>query len=115
MKVKLIEVYGSVSALNKLMEEPLPAKISFKLMKLLSLLNNEVKMIEEQRLKLIKQYSTDGIGVADENKEVFVKEFTDFLNDELDLNWEPISIDSLGENLKLSVADLTKIQYLFSE
>lgn len=115
MKVKLIEIYGSVSTLNKLIEEPLPAKVSFKLMKLLNQLNNEVKLVEDQRLKLVKQYSKDGTSVADENKEVFVKEFSEFLNEEIDVAWQPITIDTLGENLKLSVTDLSKIQYLFSE
>lgn len=115
MKVKLIEVYSSVSTLNKLMEEPLPAKVSFKLMKLLAQLNNEVKLVEDQRLKLVKQYSIDGSSVAEENKEVFVKEFSEFLNDEIEISWEPMDIEVLGDKLTMSVADLSKIQYLFKE
>jgi hypothetical protein len=97
------------------MEEPLPAKVSFKFMKLLNQLNNEVKLVEDQRLKLVKQYAVDGTSVAEENKETFVKEFSEFLNDEIDISWEPIDIDLLGDKLTLSVADLSKIQYLFKE
>jgi hypothetical protein len=115
MKVKLVDIYSSVATLNKVIEEPLPTKISFKLMKLLNQLNAEVKLIEDQRLKLVKQYSGDGMSVSDENKELFIKEFSDFLNEEVDLNWETISVESLGDNLKLSVTDLAKVQYLFSE
>ena len=115
MKVKLIEIYSSVATLNKLIEEPLPTKVSFKLMKLLAQLNAEVKLVEDQRLKLVKQYSLDGESVSEENKEAFIKEFTDFLNEDAEINWEAISIDSLGDNLKLSVVDLAKVQYLFSE
>jgi len=114
MKVRLIDIYGSVSVLNKLVEEPLPTKISFKLMKLLNTLNSEVKLVEEQRLKLVKQYSEDGNTVSDQNKEVFVKEFSEFLNDEIEVTWEPIEVDSLGDNIKLSVSDLSKINYLFN-
>jgi hypothetical protein len=115
MKVRLIDVYSSVSVLNKLIEEPLPTKLSFKLMKLLNALNAEVKLVEDQRLKLIKQYSVDGNTVSEENKEAFVKEFSEFLNEEIDMQWEQIEVDNLGDNLKLSVTDLAKIQYLFKE
>ena len=64
MKVKLIDIYSSVAALNKLMEQPLPAKVSFRLMKLLNAVNEEVKMIEEQRMKLVKKHAEDGVTVA---------------------------------------------------
>ena len=114
MKVRLIDIYSSVTVLNKLVEEPLPTKISFKLMKLLNTLNSEVKLVEEQRLKLVKQYSEDGNMVSEQNKEVFVKEFSEFLNDEIEVVWEPIEVETLGDNIKISVADLSKIQYLFN-
>ena len=115
MKVRLIDIYNSVSVLNKLVEEPLPTKVSFKLMKLLNALNAEVKLVEDQRMKLIKQHSTDGNTVAEENKEKFIKEFSDFLNDEVEMQWEPVEVENLGDNLKLSVMDLAKVQYLFKE
>jgi hypothetical protein len=115
MKVRLIDIYSSVSVLNKLIEEPLPTKISFKLMKLLNVLNAEVKLVEDQRLKLVKQYASDGTVVSEENKELFLKEFSEFLNEEIDVSWEPIEVDTLGDNMKLSVADLAKIQYLFKD
>lgn len=114
MKVKLIDIYSSVNSLSKLMEQPLPAKVSFKLMKLLNAVNEEVKLIEEQRMKLVKKYASDGNTVGDDKREEFLKEFSDFLNDEVEMSWEPISIDSLGD-LQLSVAELTRIQFLFSE
>lgn len=115
MKVRLIDIYGSVSVLNKLVEEPLPTKISFKLMKLLNALNAEVKLVEDQRLKLVKQYSEDGSSVSEQNKEAFIKEFSEFLNDDVEVVWEPIEVDNLGDSIKLSVTDLAKIQYLFKE
>jgi hypothetical protein len=115
MKVKLIDVYSSVGVLNKLIEEPLPTKISYKMMKLLGVLNGEVKLVEDQRLKLVKQYSEDGVSVTDDKKEQFLKEFSSFLDVEVDVDWEPISVESFGENLKLSVVDLAKIHYLLKE
>ena len=115
MKVRLIDIYSSVSVLNKLIEEPLPTKVSFKLMKLLNVLNAEVKLVEDQRLKLVKQYSTDGNTVSEDNKDAFLKEFSEFLNEEVDVMWEPVEVDTLGDSIKLSVIDLAKIQYLFKD
>jgi hypothetical protein len=115
MKVKLIDVYASVPVLNKLIDEPLPTKISYKFMKLLNVLNGEVKLVEDQRLKLVKQYSEDGSIVSDEKKEQFLKEFSTFLDVEIEVDWEPLNIDTLGDNLKLSVVDLAKLHYLFKE
>jgi hypothetical protein len=114
MKVKLVDIYGSVATLNKLIDEPLPAKISFKLMKLLNQLNQEVKLVEDQRIKLIKKFSGEGDSVTEENKEQFIKEFSEILEETTDISWEPVSIESLGE-LKMSVVELSKIQYLFTE
>lgn len=115
MKVKLIDIYSSVGSLNKLIDEPLPAKISFKLMKLLNQLNQEVKLIEDQRTKLIKKFAgEEGTTVKDENKEQFIKELTEILEEFVDISWEPVSIDALGD-IKMSVAELSKVQYLFVE
>lgn len=114
MKVKLIDIYSSVAALNKLMEQPLPAKVSFRLMKLLNSVNEEVKMIEEQRMKLVKKHAEDGVTVSETKREEFLKEFADFLNDEIEMSWEPISVDVLGD-LELSVAELSRVQFLFKE
>jgi hypothetical protein len=84
-------------------------------MKLLNALNAEVKLVEDQRLKLVKQYSEDGNTVSEQNKEAFIKEFSEFLNDEIEVTWEPLNVDILGDSIKLSVTDLAKIQYLFKE
>jgi hypothetical protein len=115
MKVKLIDIYSSVGSLNKLIDEPLPAKISFKLMKLLNQLNQEVKLIEDQRTKLIKKFAgEEGNTVKDENKDQFIKELTEILEESVDISWEPVSIDALGD-IKMSVLELSKVQYLFVE
>ena len=111
MKVRLIDVYNSVSVLNKLVEEPLPTKVSFRLMKLLNALNSEVKLIEEQRLKLIKQYSTDGNTVSDQNKEAFIKEFSEFLNEEMEVQWDAIDINECDtiDKFDLCMIEVTKL------
>jgi hypothetical protein len=118
MKVKLFDVYNSVNVMNKVLDAQLPISVSFQLTKLVKTLNEEVKMIEEERVKLVKKYSeTDKDGestVSEDKKQNFLKDFSELLETEVDLNWTPVSVSKL-ENLNVSVNELSKIQYLFSE
>lgn len=116
MKVKLSDVYVSVPVLTKVLDLELPINLSYKLMKVVNVLNTELKTIEEQRVKLVKKYSKNNeINVSEENKQDFLKDFSTLLDEEIDINWEKMSIQLFGDDLKLSINDLTKIFYLFSE
>jgi hypothetical protein len=116
MKVKLGDVYVSVGVLNKILDTELPVNVSYKMMKLVNKLNDELKTIEEQRIKLVKKYSTEEQGtVAEDNKNKFLQEFSTLLDTEIDLEWDKIPLKVLDNTLKLSVNDITKVQYIFSE
>jgi len=118
MKVKLGEIYNSVSVLSKLLDTEIPVSVSFKMMKLVNTLNSELKTVEEQRIKLVKKYSKESESesiVQDDSKEEFLKEFSVLLAEEVDVQWTPISLETMGDSVKLSVNDLTKVQYLFAQ
>ena len=117
MKVSLFEIYSSVGVLNKLVDLALPAKSSYKFVKIMRKFNEELKMLEEERQKLINKYGKEKDGtvtVSDENKDTFLREFSDLMETQIDVDWEPISVDALGE-IELSVAEITKIQFLFRD
>jgi putative IMPACT (imprinted ancient) family translation regulator len=115
MKVKLVEVYNSVSVMNKILDAELPASVAFKLTKLLKSLNDE---IEDQRVKLVsKQGQKDengSVSVSEANKEEFMKEFGELLSTEIEIQWEPVSVEKF-DGLNLSANDLLKVGFLFSE
>ena len=118
MKVKLFEIYSSVPVMNKILEATLPATVSFQLTKLLKTLNEEIKIIEEQRVKLVTKYGENGeneaVTVSDSKKEEFLKEFSELLESEIELNWQPLSISNF-DGLNLSVNDMLKVQFLFTD
>jgi len=118
MKVKLFEIYSSVPVMNKILEATLPASASFQLTKLLKTLNEEIKIIEEQRVKLVTKYGeseeNEAVTVSDAKKDDFLKEFSELLDSEIDLNWNPLPISSF-EGLNLSVNDMLKVQFLFAD
>ena len=58
MKVKLIDIYNSVPVMNKILETPMSASLAFQLNKLLKTLNDEMKSIEDQRIKLVEKYGS---------------------------------------------------------
>jgi lipoate-protein ligase A len=118
VKVKLVDIYNSVPVMNKILETPLPASVSFQLSKLLKTLNDEMKSIEEQRIKLVEKYGnkseTQETVVSEENKEKFLQEFSDLLNTEVEVTWHPLS-SSKFDALQLSVNEMSRVQFLFSE
>lgn len=118
MKVKLVEVYNSVSVMNKILDAELPAPIAFKLTKLFKSINEEIKSVEDQRVKMVSKYGekdeNGSVSVSESNKESFIKEFSDLLATEIEVQWEPISIEKF-DSLNLSTNDLLKVSFLFAE
>jgi hypothetical protein len=118
MKVKLVEVYNSVSVMNKILDAELPASVAFKLTKLLKSLNDEIKSIEDQRVKLVSKHGqkdeNGSVSVSESNKEEFIKEFSELLSTEIEIEWEPVSVEKF-DGLNLSANDLLKVGFLFSE
>lgn len=118
MQVKLSQIYNSIEALNRLSEMALPVSISYKLVKLIKQLSNEVDSLEKLREKLIKKHGkpdeTGNITVSDENKQEFLNEFTTLLNTKITLDFEPISLDSI-KDLTMSVSDMGRLDFIFKD
>jgi single-stranded DNA-specific DHH superfamily exonuclease len=118
MKVSLGEIYMSTSAMNKMIDASLPAKLSFRLVRAMREMNDVLKNLEEERSKLIKKYGKDNgdgnITVSEENKSQFLEEFTNLLSEEIEIQWEPIDPEALGD-ISLSVSDIAKIGFLFKQ
>lgn len=127
MKLKLGELNIVLESLNKLIDKEIPIKTSYKLSKLTKKLIDEHSIYEENRMKLINKYaekdadnniiinkkdnSTTMIG---ENKINFNKEFTELINIEMELEFEKIKLDDLGE-ISISPRDLLYLNFLFNE
>ena len=127
MKLKLGELNTILESLNKLIDKEISIKTSYKLSKLTKRLIDEHSIYEKNRMKLINKYaekdadnniiinkednSTTMIG---ENKINFNKEFTELINIEMELEFEKIKLDDLGE-ISISPRDLLYLNFLFDE
>jgi len=118
MKVSLGEIFMSTSAMNKLIDAPLPAKLSFRLIRAMKEMNDCLKGLEDERAKLIKKYGQDSgdgnITVSEENKNKFLEDFYSLLEENVEIVWEPIEPELLGDTA-LSVAEISKIGFLFKQ
>jgi len=132
MKFRLNEVFAITRSLPKLTDKELPIKISYRLLKFLKSCSEEMETLEKSRVKLIKKYAEksvedekdDGkkknsseqrdIKVADENKDKFQEEFSILLNEEVEIDFEPICIEDFGE-ITFATNDLISLQKIIKE
>ena len=110
---------GSVilnEGITKLMGSSLPVKIAYEFGKLIKKLSEETVLFSERRNALIMQYGakdeTTGIFSVDQKSEAFVafsKDYMELLSIEVTVEFEPMSIDSLG-SISLSALDMILLE-----
>jgi len=111
MKIKLLKLKNAEDVLNKLINIDLPIKTSYKLMKILEFVSNELKQTEALRIKLIKKYGEEeghNFVVKNENMTKFTEEYAPLMDQEVDFNFDPIDISEFGD-IKLNALDIAKI------
>ena len=121
MKVKLGQIFAANPILGKLVEQQLPIRVAYRLTRLITRLNEEYYALDSQRIKLLEEYGTPVDGVegqfqfTPENQAKFQEQFNELLSEDVELDWQPISIDDLGRQTNLSVKELSSIGFLFQE
>lgn len=121
MKLKtLIESQG---ALNKLLALKLPVKVAYKISKMTNRIQTELKIYEDQRIKLVKDLGevtdeqTQSFKVKNENLDKFSEEITKLQDIEVDLGFGPdialekIKVEDLGE-VSVEPNDLINLGWL---
>lgn len=106
MKLKLNQVLSYYEELSKIATKNLPIVFGYLVSKNLKILENEVVLIEENRLKLIQRYAEkekDGSLLVSDGKykisanevEKFTKEYNEYLNTEIDCLLSKVSLAEL--------------------
>jgi hypothetical protein len=78
-----------------------------------------METLEQSRVKLVEKYAEEAkegeeVKVSDDNRNKFQEEFGNLLNEEIDLEFEELSIEDLGD-ISISTNDLIPMQKLFKE
>jgi len=113
LKITLAEVKSLESILSKIFNKEVNIKIAYRLGSLLKKLNEEMLLLEENRVKLIKKYGiedekTKQIQVAPGKTDDFYKEFNELLSLQIEIDFEPIPLKDFGEIL-ISASDILKL------
>ena len=118
MKFTLLEVKNAEQGLVKIMQKELPIKVSYRISKIINLFRKESSEIEDARVKLVKKYGKEdkegNIKIAEEKQDEFRNEFAEFLQEEIEINLEPISIEDIGD-ITISPLDMANMEKIFKE
>lgn len=93
MKIKLSQIINSKEALEELIKKELPIKISYRIQKVIRVIEPEYSSYDSVRHKLIvEKYGEENPKdsgswkVKDENTSVFYKELEELLSEEIDID-----------------------------
>lgn len=115
MKVSVKQILEGQQVVGKMLDSKLPAATAFKFGRLVSKVDNELKLFDTQRLKLIEQYGEkvdeNQYKIKEEHSEVFNHEMSALLAVEIDLDANQISISELGE-IEITPRELLKLDWL---
>lgn len=116
MKFALGEIRGMKDPLISLLDKEIPIKAAWKLNRLIKGFDKELGEIEEFRVSLVQKLGVMGdngqVSVPQEKMEQFITEFNELLNQEVDVEFEPVDIDIFGD-LNVSAKDLMVLEKIF--
>lgn len=117
MKMTKGELKNAEQALHRIMTSPTDFKLAYRLGKILKKVNVELVALEEARIKLIDKYGEKdekkGMKVPEANMEVFTKEYTAILAEEIDLDVVPVPMDLLERSgIKITTVELNAVEKL---
>ena len=108
--MKLKTILESKGSLQELIGQAMPINAAFKISKIQKELNSILELFDDRKRNLFNKYGKDN-QITKENEEVYIKEYTILLEEELDLEIEKVSIDKLGD-ISIAPAHLTNLDWL---
>lgn len=118
--MKLKQLVESTTALNKLVDQKLPIKVSFQLSTFLSKTNPELTNFDKLRTEKIQEYGervikdgkpTEEYTIPKDKVEEWSKEINELLEQEIDVKIPDIKIDDLGD-INIEPTSLMGLEWL---
>jgi hypothetical protein len=104
--------------LRRLTNERLPMKMTFRLSKMIKQMDAELETLEDARISLIKELGTEdeqgGVSVKPENVETFQKEYMELVNEDIEIDSDPLDIDDFPD-VKITTQDMMLLTPIFEE
>ena len=117
MKLQLGEIRNMKEPMGLLLDKELPIKVAWSLTKFVKILDKELSEIEEFRINLVKRLGEEdkegALQVPDEKMEEFIDSFNELLMTEIEVDFETISVESLGD-IQTSTKELLALDKIFN-
>ena len=115
MRIKLLDIVSNIENLKQLQEIKLPVKVSYRLMRLMNKFQSELETYEVKRTQLVKEFgdiNKDGLLQVTNPKKLaeFNIQFQELLKIEVDVEFNKIKIDELGD---IKVESKLLIDFIF--
>lgn len=126
IKVKLGDIVNSVDTFQAIMQQSFKGSLAFKIARLARELNKEMETFNEQRRKIINEYSLkdeNGEVKPDENGNIqiipdrineFNAEFNNLLGTEVEINADKLPMDKI-DDFEISPQQMLNIEIFFEE
>jgi len=119
MKAKLSQIFDAHPAIEFLAQQYFTITHVKNMADLIDSLNDHYSYIAEKQTSLLEFYGTKNeegkYDVPDDKKPFYEEELSEFLNQEVELKWNPIPIEDLGATVKLPIQAYKLIEFLFLE
>jgi len=116
MKIFLYQIFNAKKALDRLFNSEMSPRLAYRVADLIEAVNPELEKIEKVRVKLVKENLEEGERQVVKNLETFSKAFDEFLDEEIELEYEPeISIDDLPDTVEVSPKEMHLIRPFLAE
>jgi exonuclease VII small subunit len=116
-KVKMIDIYSSVSTINSILELKMSIDTSKKLVDLIKEINEHLQVAEKTRNELLEKYGKKTpkgeYNIPDNKKKQFTEDLNKYLFDtEVSIYSPLLKKQDFDRNFTISPSDLTLISYL---
>lgn len=127
MKMTNREMQSKVQVLGMLSNKSLPVKASYAIAKNINSINKELKIFEEEKMKIIKEFAIKdehGNPKVEDNRYIFPKgkeiesdkKYNELLDIEVELNLRGINVDDLiNSNTDFTPGELMELDFMIIE
>ena len=121
MELTIQEILQMKDVLQKILDVVLPAKTAFRLGKVAMKMQEELQFFEKTRLSLLEKYGTidkenNSVSIEDEEKrKQFTEEIQQVLIEKINIDFTPIKISDLGDDLKISASEIMILEKIIEE
>ncbi|NOW84272.1 hypothetical protein B0H39_003184 [Clostridium beijerinckii] len=128
MKITNRELQSKVQVLSMLSNKQLPVKVSYAIAKNINSINKELKIVDSEKQKLIKDYAlknehgevkTEGNKIlfpSDEKENECNEKYNELLDIEVDLDVREVNVNELlNSNVEFSPSELIELDFMILE